>query len=158
MCGVLSQRARYALKALLSLAEAEPGAPVMISSIAKRERIPHKFLALILLDLKRFGLVQSRRGREGGYLLARPPSKISFGQVIRLIEGPIALLPCVSKTQYRRCKDCPSERQCLIHGLFTEVRTSTSAILDSRTLQDVLESTPRTAKTPTRRRPARSPD
>lgn len=146
---VLSQRARYALKALLDLAEAGDTEPVMIGLIAKRQRIPQNFLALILLDLKRFGLVKSRRGREGGYLLARPPSDISFGQVIRFIEGPIALLPCVSKTQYRRCADCPSERLCAVHRLLSEVRASTVAILDERSLQDALDQPmPAAAKTP----------
>jgi len=143
---VLSQRARYALKALLALAEARTDEPLAISDIAKRQRIPHKFLALILLDLKRFGLVQSRRGREGGYLLAKPPSQISFGQVIRLIEGPVALLPCVSKTRYRRCVDCPSERLCGIHRLLTEVRASTSSILDGCSLQDAIGPRPRAAR------------
>jgi Rrf2 family protein len=127
----------------------------MISEIAKRQRIPHKFLALILLDLKRCGLVQSRRGRAGGYLLARMPSKISFGQVIRLIDGPVALLPCVSKTQYRRCADCPNERHCPIHRLLTQVRASTSAILDSRSLEDEIGPRATAAKNPSRRRPLR---
>jgi Rrf2 family protein len=135
---VLSQRARYALKAMLALAEADDGTPMMIGTIARQQRIPQKFLALILLDLKRFGLVQSRRGREGGYLLAKPPSKISFGEVVRLIEGPLALLPCVSKTQYRRCADCVSERDCPIHTLLAEVRASTAEIMDSRSLEDVI--------------------
>ncbi len=143
---MLSQRARYALKALLALAEGHPGSPQTISDIAQRQGMPHKFLALILLDLKRFGLVQSRRGREGGYLLAKPPSKISFGQVIRLIEGPIALLPCVSKTRYRRCTDCPNERRCGIHTLLMEVRESTSSILDGQSLQDAIGTGTKSAK------------
>jgi len=143
---VLSQRARYALKALIALAEGHAATPLTISLIAERQDIPHKFLALILLDLKRFGLVQSRRGRDGGYLLAKPPSKISFGQVIRLIEGPIALLPCVSKTRYRRCADCPNERHCGIHRLLLEVRASTSSILDNHSLQDAVGPRPRAAK------------
>ncbi|MGA2188586.1 MAG: Rrf2 family transcriptional regulator [Steroidobacteraceae bacterium] len=155
---MLSQRARYALKALLALAEAGTGSPLMISAIARRQRIPHKFLALILLDLKRGGMVQSRRGREGGYLLAKPPSRIFFGQVIRLIDGPVALLSCVSKTQYRRCSDCPSERSCPIHRLLTQVRASTSAILDSRSLQDELGLREPVVKSPARRPLRRAAD
>ena len=155
---VLSQRARYALKAMLALAEADDDTPLMIGAIAKQQRIPQKFLALILLDLKRFGLVQSRRGREGGYLLAKPPSAISFGEVVRLIEGPLALLPCVSKTQYRRCTDCVSERDCPIHKLLAEVRASTAEILDSRSLEDVIGSRAGKADSPTpvRRRPRKA--
>jgi Rrf2 family protein len=148
---VLSQRARYALKALLALAEAGTGTPLMIGAIAKRQRIPHKFLALILLDLKRNGLVQSLRGREGGYLLAKSPSKIFYGQVIRLIDGPVALVSCVSKTRYRRCADCPDERSCPIHRLLAKVRASTSAILDSRSLQDEIRQRAATARVPSRR-------
>lgn len=153
---MLSQRARYALKALIALAESDTGEPLMIGDIAKSQRIPQKFLALILLDVKRFGLVQSRRGREGGYLLAKPPSKISIGQIVRMIDGPIALLPCVSKTQYRRCRDCPDERSCPIHGLLAEVRVSTASILDGRSLQDVIDSRSVPAKTSAQRRTGRS--
>ena len=147
---VLSQRVRYALKAMLSLAGAEAGVPVLIATIAKTQNIPEQFLALILLDLKRFGLVRSLRGRDGGYLLAKPPSKITFGEVVRSIDGPIALLPCVSLTQYRRCEDCADEKTCIIRKLMAEVRASTGAILDRRTLQDGLDeirpSRPRAAR------------
>jgi Rrf2 family protein len=152
MAGMLSQRARYALKALLALSEADSDTPLMIGDIAKQQRIPAKFLALIMLELKRFGLVQSRRGRQGGYLLARPASKISFGHVVRLIDGPIALLPCVSKTRYRRCADCPNERHCPIHRLLTEVHASTAAIFDRRSLQDAIELPSGANKTRARRR------
>jgi Rrf2 family protein len=147
---VLSQRVRYALKALLALAYADIGSPLLIGDIAKRENIPRGFLALILLDLKRLGLVQSRRGRNGGYLLAKPAAAISFGQVVRLIEGPIALLPCVSKTQYRRCEDCRNERSCPIHALLAEVRTSTAAILDGHSLQDAVAPPAARRKSPQR--------
>jgi len=135
---VFSQRVRYALKALLSLASEEPGQAVMISSIAKQQNIPENFLALILLDLKRVGLVSSRRGRDGGYTLAKPAGDISFGQVVRSIEGPIALLPCVSESQYRRCHDCPDENSCAIRKILAKVRASTAEFLDNHTLLDAL--------------------
>ena len=107
---MLSQKAKYALRALLALAEQGDGEPMLISEIAERHSLPKKFLEQILLDLKHHGLVQSRRGRSGGYTLLKPASEISFGQVVRIIDGPLAPLPCLSKMAYRRCEVCPGER------------------------------------------------
>ena len=135
---MLSQKAKYAMRALLYLARAEPDRPVFISEIAEEQSVPKKFLELILLDLKRHGLVHSQRGKKGGYFLAKPPSQIFFGQVIRIIDGPLAQLPCASRTAYRRCDDCADERTCEIRRVLLEVRDSTARILDNTSLADVM--------------------
>jgi len=133
---LLSQKTRYALKALLELSGLPPGTSLSSAEIAARRNIPAKFLEAILVELKRDGLVRGQRGRGGGYQLRQSPEVISFGTVVRLMEGPLALLPCVSQTQYRRCIDCNDERTCELRMLFREVRDSTAAILDERTLAD----------------------
>jgi Rrf2 family protein len=133
---VLSQKTRYALKALLELAALPAGATLSSAAIAARRTIPVKFLEAILVELKRDSLVRGQRGRSGGYQLARSAEDISFGTVVRLMEGPLALLPCVSVTQYRRCADCADERTCELKKLFRAVRDSTAAILDDWTLAD----------------------
>jgi Rrf2 family protein len=137
---LLSQKTRYAIKALLELSGIPPGASLSSAEIAARRGIPAKFLETILVELKRDGLVRGRRGRGGGYQLGQGPEEISFGTVVRLMEGPLALLPCVSQTQYRRCADCMDERNCELRVLFREVRDSTAAILDERTLADARRS------------------
>jgi Rrf2 family protein len=133
---LISQRAKYALRALLVLAEAPPGEPLMISEISKRQVIPKKFLEQILLELKRAGLVESRRGRLGGYALARPAEKITFGEVVRLLDGPVALLPCLSRIAYRRCSDCADEANCEIRRVFARVAEATREVLDSTSIAD----------------------
>ena len=135
---MLSQKAKYAMRALLYLARAELDRPVFISEIADQQSVPKKFLELILLDLKRHGLVHSQRGKKGGYLLAKPPSQIFFGQVIRIIDGPLAQLPCASRTAYRRCDDCQDEKTCEIRKVLLQVRDSTARILDNTSLSDVM--------------------
>ena len=134
----MSQKAKYALRALLMLAEHEPGELVMVSAIAERENVPRKFLELILLDLKKQGVVVSQRGRGGGFALARRPEAITFGQIVRLVDGPIAPLPCASVTGYRRCKDCPDEGSCAIRLVMRRVRNAMAEILDRTTLADVM--------------------
>jgi Rrf2 family protein len=133
---LISQRAKYALRALLVLAEAPPGEPLMISEISKRQAIPKKFLEQILLELKRAGLVESRRGRLGGYALARRAEKITFGEVVRLLDGPVALLPCLSRIAYRRCSDCADEANCEIRRVFARVAEATREVLDSTSIAD----------------------
>jgi Rrf2 family protein len=135
---VLSQKTRYALKALLELALVPAGVTLSSAAISARRNIPVKFLEGILVELKRDGLVHGQRGRSGGYQLAQSPGGISFGAVVRLMEGPLALLPCVSVTQYYRCADCADARTCELQKLFREVRDSTATILDSWTLADAL--------------------
>ena len=133
---MISQRAKYALRALLALAESQAGEPLMIAEISKRQSIPKKFLEQILLELKRAGIVDSRRGRLGGYVLARPPERVTFGEVLRLIDGPLALLPCLSKIAYRRCADCSDEATCEVRRVFARVADTTREVLDSTTLAD----------------------
>jgi Rrf2 family protein len=133
---VLSQKTRYALKALLELAALPAGATLSAAAISARRTIPVKFLEAILVELKRDGLVHGQRGRSGGYQLARSVEDISFGGVVRLMEGPLALLPCVSATQYRRCADCADARTCELKKLFRVLHASTVTILDGWTLAD----------------------
>jgi Rrf2 family protein len=135
---MISQKAKYALRALLALAAAPGGGPMQIGEIAAQEAIPRSFLEQIMLELKRQGLVVSRRGKTGGYLLLRRPETITFGEVLRLIDGPLAPLPCLSKMAYRRCADCASEQSCRIRRVFAEVAEATRAILDQATLADAL--------------------
>lgn len=135
---MISQRAKYALRALVALSRARPGEPLMISDISTAQAIPKKFLEQILLELKRAGLVDSRRGRAGGYVLLRPAGEITFGEVLRLIDGPIAPLPCLSKIAYRRCRDCADEGACEIRHVFARVAEATREVLDRTTLADAI--------------------
>ncbi|WP_164158007.1 RrF2 family transcriptional regulator [Sandarakinorhabdus rubra] len=134
---MLTQRSRYALRALIFIARSGGVAPVPISAIAADQKLPRKFLEAILLDLKNGGLVNSYRGKMGGYRLARPAGQISFGEIIRLIEGPIALVPCVSLSAYQRCVDCFEESTCVIRKVMLTVREQTANILDHTTLADL---------------------
>ncbi len=136
VCPLLSQKTRYALKALLELAALPAGATLSSAAISGRRTISVKFLEAILVELKRGGMVRGQRGRNGGYQLAQSAEIISFGAVVRLMEGPLALLPCVSVTQYRRCPDCTDDRTCELKRIFREVRNSSASILDGWTLGD----------------------
>ena len=139
---MLSQKAKYALRALLALADQGDDEPMLISDIAERHNLPKKFLEQILLDLKHHGLVQSRRGRSGGYALLRPAAEISFGQVVRIIDGPLAPLPCLSRMAYRRCPDCAGEESCAIRRVFARTHQLTTGILDRTTLADAIRGLP----------------
>jgi Rrf2 family protein len=134
---MLSQRCRYALKALVNLARTE-GEARGVSAIAAEENIPRKFLEAIMSDLRRGKLVDSVRGKSGGYRLAKPSDLITFGEVIRLTDGPLALLPCVSHNFYRRCDDCDDEAACVLRRVMAAVRGEASEILDRTTLADVI--------------------
>ncbi len=136
---MLSKKTKYALKAMTVLAKEYGQGPVLISDIAQREEIPRKFLELILLELKNQGILQSKRGKGGGYFLGRAPHQVSVGQIVRVLEGPMAPLPCVSKTAYMRCRECRDERTCGIRIIMKEVRDATAKILDSTTLADLLK-------------------
>lgn len=133
---MLAQKTRYALRALLYLAEAEAGRAVQVGDIATTQHVPRKYLELILLDLKKGGLVNSRRGPGGGYVLARPPEQINFAEVVRLMDGPIALVPCASLNFYARCGDCHDEATCAIRRVMAQVRTEADRILSGTTLAD----------------------
>jgi Rrf2 family protein len=131
---MLSQKARYALRALITLAEAGEGASMMTGDLATAAAVPRAFLERILLDLKKHGLVVSRRGRAGGYGLAKPPGEIDFAVIVRAIDGPLALAPCASKTAFRRCEDCADVETCAIRKALIAVRDATAAILEGRNL------------------------
>jgi Rrf2 family protein len=135
---MLSQKARYALRALFLLAERPIGEPVMIAELARQGHIPRKFLEQILLDLKKRGILHSVRGKHGGYTLGRAPDKISFAEIIRAIDGPLALSPCASVTAYRKCDDCVDEATCVLRKVLLAVRDATAHILETRTLAEVL--------------------
>lgn len=138
----LSKRGEYALRALIDLGIAsELGWPMLqISELATKEKLPIKFLEQIFMQLKAAGYVKSRRGKFGGYSLARPTSRIKFGAVIRLIEGPLAPIRCVSQTSYARCS-CPDEIHCGLRMLMFDVRNAITAVLDRFTLADIVEIT-----------------
>ena len=145
---MLSQKARYALRALFLLAGRTLGEPVMIAEIAVKARVPRKFLEQILLDLKRRGILTSLRGKHGGYTLGRPADKISFAEVIRAIDGPLALSPCASLTAYRRCGDCVDEETCAIRKVLLAARDATAGVLESRMIAEVLLQGATAAKRP----------
>ncbi|MCI0414536.1 Rrf2 family transcriptional regulator [bacterium] len=135
---MITRKTKYALSALVHLARKAQDGPVLISRLAKEERIPKKFLESILLELKRRGILQSKRGKGGGYSLNRPAELIRLGQVIRLMDGPLAPIPCVSETAYQPCEDCINEATCGIRLVMKQVRDATAVILDNTTLADVL--------------------
>lgn len=135
---MISQKARYAFRALIALARRGEGEAIQIGEISRSEGIPQKFLEQILLDLKRAGLVMSRRGKDGGYMLIKPAGEIFFGEVLRLVDGPIAPLPCLSKIAYRRCVDCKSETNCEMRKVFARVADATRTVLDNTSIADAI--------------------
>ena len=135
---MISQKAKYAFKALVYLAEQPAGESVQIEEIAEAAGIPRKFLEHILLDLKRKGIVASRRGRAGGYVLIKRPADITIGAILRAIDGPIAPLPCISRTAYRRCSDCADEKTCVVRRLFADTYAAQLLLFDGTTLADAL--------------------
>ena len=132
---MLSQKARYALRALVELARAQ-GAQVTSGELASRADAPRKFLEAILLELARNKVVVSRRGKFGGYTLARDPAQISFAEVIRIIDGPLALAPCVSRLSFRKCDDCPDLATCSLREALLRARDATSDVLEGYSLAD----------------------
>lgn len=136
---MLSQRGRYALKAMLSVARSGiADHPKQVSAIATEENIPRKFLESIMSELRQAGLVDSRRGKHGGYRLTREPARITFGEIMRVTDGPLALLPCVSQKFYRRCDDCPDEGACTLRRIMADVRHEVGEILDRTSLADAI--------------------
>jgi Rrf2 family protein len=134
----ISKRTKYALRALYSLARQHGGEPVLIATLAREERIPLKFLEAILLELKTHGIVESRKGRHGGYRLNKAPSEITIGSVVRVLEGPLAPLPCASETAFHPCEECEDAMRCGTRTVMREVRDAIAAILDGTTLADVV--------------------
>jgi Rrf2 family protein len=135
----LSKRTQYSLRALYALARSYGQGPVLISRLAEEEAIPKKFLEQILLSLKSSGLVESKKGKGGGYTLVRSPDKITVAAVIRLMEGPLAPLPCASETRFRKCDECVDIETCGTRIVMREVRDAIAEILDSTTLAMVCD-------------------
>jgi Rrf2 family protein len=131
---MLSKKAKYAIKALVALADQQSEEPVRIADLAREERIPPKFLEMILLGLKNQGILQSRKGKGGGYRLARSPADIYLGQIVRMFDGPLAPVPCASQTAYVRCADCRDEAICAVRLAMKEVRDATAKILDGTSI------------------------
>lgn len=134
---MISKKTKYGLKAVSFLARKKDGHPVLISEIAKEENISQKFLEAILLDLKKNGILGSKKGKGGGYYLLSDPEKISIASLIRILEGPIALLPCVSLNYYEKCDDCASEEECSLHALMIEVRDNMLIVLENKSISDI---------------------
>src|SRR5262249_20643268 len=134
---MLTSKAKYALRAMVDLATQEgagPRKPVFIADVSRRQDIPRRFLENILLELRKHGLVVSHRGKAGGYALARAPDLITFADIIRAIDGPLALTPCTSRNAYQNCADCIDEAICAIRKTMVEVREATAGILEQTTL------------------------
>jgi Rrf2 family protein len=134
---MLSMKSQYAFKALTYLSEKFNEGPILISEIAKKKKIPLKFLENILLELKKADILDSKKGKGGGYFLKTSPEKVKVATVIRLINGPIAMLPCVSLYFYERCKNC-DQKHCGLHDLMIQVRDATLNIVENRTLKDLV--------------------
>lgn len=134
---MLSMKTKYGIKALTYLAKKNCETPVQISEIAEQENISLKFLERILLELRKSGVLVSKKGKGGGYLLAKNPSEIPMTDVIRTLEGPIALVPCVSINFYKKCDDCKDEHTCAVNKLMIQVRDKTLEVFKNTTLKDL---------------------
>ncbi|MDE2406014.1 MAG: Rrf2 family transcriptional regulator [Sphingomonadales bacterium] len=145
---MLSQKTRYTIRALQHLADHWRQGPVRLDAIAEAQNIPRKFLTVILSEMVREGLVNSHRGREGGYELALPPVDIRYGDIIRLTRGSLALTPCASRNAHEHCANCLPEAECRLRGLMLELRDEMAAILDRKTLADRIEVEPPFADPP----------
>jgi Rrf2 family protein len=137
---MLSRKTKYGLKALIYIAKQGGPVPVLISDIATNECIPRKFLETILLELKNAGILGSKKGKGGGYYLLKDPNNITMATLIRELEGPIALLPCVSLNFYQKCTDCPHEEKCSLNRFMAQVRDNTLSLLQQKSLQDLIVS------------------
>lgn len=135
---MLSQRAKYAIRAMQEMARLPLGQTIQAGELAERIRAPLHFLEGILLELRREGLLQSKRGRSGGYTLAKPTDMISIADLIRLIDGPLALTPCASRTAYARCEDCPTPDDCQLRLILLSARDALAKVLENSTLADPL--------------------
>ena len=133
---MLSKKTQYALQALSYMVEKHSDDPILIAEIANQKKIPIKFLENILLELRKAGFLESKKGKHGGYFFAQAPEKIKLSSIFRIIEGPIALLPCVSLNFYEKCADC-NEKKCGINKVMAAVRDNTLAILDNKTVADL---------------------
>ena len=130
---MLTKKGKYGLKALVHLSKMPPGELAFVGDIAAKNNIPKKFLDAILGELRNAGFVQSRKGKEGGYRLAKLPSEIKIGHVVRVLDGPLAPISCASRSQYQRCEDC-DEATCQVRHMMLEVRHAVAELLDNRSL------------------------
>jgi Rrf2 family protein len=144
---MLSMKAKYGLLAVLALARESGKKLVLISELAERENIPKKFLEQILRELKNHGILESKIGKGGGYYLSKEPRSITVGQIVRIIDGTLAPVPCVSQTAYAKCKECKDEASCPIRLVMKDVRDAISEILDGTTLAEALERSERIVQT-----------
>ncbi len=138
---MLSMKTQYAFQALMYMAQEKRETPVLIAEIAEKKNIPLKFLENILLQLKNAGILASKKGKGGGYLFAHAPENVRLATVMRLIDGPIALLPCVSLHFYAKCKNC-DENFCGLNKVMIQVRDASLAILENKTVADIAASSP----------------
>ena len=134
---MLTNKGKYGLKAMVHLAGLPPGQPALVADIAAANNIPKKFLDAILGELRTAGLVHSKKGRGGGYVLAKSPVEIMVGEIVRALDGPLAPIACASRTAYQRCDDCKSEKKCTVRLMMLEVRNAIATILDHRTLAEM---------------------
>jgi Rrf2 family protein len=134
---LLTNKGKYGLKALIHLAGLKPGEIAQVAGIADANSIPKKFLDQIFSELRKAGLVHSKKGKAGGYALARPANSISVGQVIRILDGPIAPAPCASVSAYRRCEDCRDEKSCPVRRIMVEARNALASVLDRCSLAEM---------------------
>ncbi len=135
---MIAKKTKYGLKALVFIARNSSGNPVQIKTISESEQISRKFLESILLSLKSHGLLGSKKGKFGGYYLLKTPEEIKMSAVIRILEGPIAMVPCVSLNFYEKCEDCKEPDHCAVRNLMEAVRDSTLEIYNNRTLADLI--------------------
>lgn len=135
---MLSKKTQYSFYALIHLAKEYQKGPVLISTIAEREKIPKKFLEAILVELKKNGYVNSKKGKGGGYFLVKPPQEINLAEILRLFEGAIALLPCAAYKYYKPCTQCKDEKKCGIRSIIKDIRDETVRLLKSYTLASVI--------------------
>ena len=134
---MLTNKGKYGLKAMVHLAGLEPGALAQVQDVADSNAIPKKFLDQILSELRNAGLVFSKKGKGGGYALARPAHQISVGQIVRVLDGPLAPIQCASVTAYRPCDDCGDEKACTVRLIMVKARNAIASVLDSHTLADM---------------------
>jgi Rrf2 family protein len=134
---MLSKKTKYGIKALTFLGRQEDNTPVAIASISKSENISLKFLESILLTLRKNGILGSKKGKGGGYYLLKSPSEIPMTAIMRILEGPISMVPCVSLNFYEKCDDCPDENACAVHNLMIQVRDNTLDVFRNTSLADL---------------------
>jgi Rrf2 family protein len=133
---MLSKKSQYAFQALMYLSEKEKDGPVLIAEISKKKKIPLKFLENILLELKKAGILESKKGKGGGYFFGKDPGLVTLATVMRLIDGPISLLPCVSLYFYEKCSNC-DEKHCGLRDVLIQVRDANLKLLERKTIADL---------------------